>query len=360
MSFLHDIRLALRLFRRTPSFTCIALLSIALSVGTTAVVFTAVKAVLLDPLPYARPGELVQIGTEYRNFEPSRADWAFWSDAREIIRRTRTLDSAGIYRNAVFDLAGDGASTPEALYGLRVSASLFPTLGVAPMLGRNILPEEDQPGHANVMVLSYGLWTRRFNADRNVIGRRVRIARHDCVVIGVMPPEFNFPMRRAAAHTPSPYVEFWSPLQAGPDATTGALGMIARLRPGSTLSDARHDLASISADLSREFPATNRDHVLRVGFLRDRTLGSAKSALWFLMAAALMFLLIGCANVANLLLARGLSRQREIAIRIAIGAPAGRIVRQLLTESCVLAVLGGMAGYLLTAAAWRVLPSVAP
>jgi len=329
MSVLQDIRLAFRFFWRTPSFTGIALLSIALSVGATGVVFTAIKAVLIDPLPYARPEELVQIRAEFATFEPSQShtDWAFWSDAQEIIRRTRTLESIGIYRNAIFNLAGDASTPPEALYGLRISANLFPTLGVTPMLGRNILPDEDQPGHANEMILSYGLWTRRFNADRSVIGRSVKIDGHDCLVIGVMPAEFNFPMRRAAAHTPSPYVEFWAPRQAQPDTTRGALGVVARLRRGITLLEAQQDLASISDALSREFPATNRDHTLRLGLLRDRTVGGAKIALWFLMAASLMFLLIGCANVANLLLARGSVRQREIAIRIADpGFAADRIL----------------------------------
>jgi predicted permease len=362
MSVLQDIRLAFRLFWRTPSLTSIALLSIALSVGATAVVFTAIRSVLIDPLPYLRPEELVQIRAEFANFDPSQShtDWAFGSDAQEIIRRTRTLESVGTYGNAVFNLAGDTSTPPEALYGLRISASLFPTLGVRPMLGRNILPDEDQPGHANEMILSYGLWRRRFNADRSVIGRSFRIDGHDCLVIGVMPPEFNFPMRRAAAHTPSPYVEFWAPRQAGPDTTMGAVGVVARLRRGVAVPEAQQELASIGTALSREFPATNRDHSLRMGLLRDRTVGSAKNALWLLMVAALLFLLIGCANVTNLLLARGLARQREIAIRIAVGAGSARIIRQLLTESSVLAVLGGIAGYLLTAAAWQVLPAVAP
>jgi putative ABC transport system permease protein len=357
MSVLQDIRLAFRLFRRTPALTSIALLSIALSVGATAVVFTAIKSVLIDPLPYAHAGELVQFRTDFTNAEPSHGDWIFWNDTQEVIRRTRTLQSTGIYRNAVFDLAGDSSTPPEALYGLRMTANLFPTLGVSPMLGRNILPDEDQPGHTDEMILSYGLWTRRFNADRSVIGRTVKVNGRDCIVIGVMPPDFNFPLRRAAAHTPSPYVEFWAPLRT---ATSGGLGAVARLRPGVSLLQAQQDLASISAALTHEFPATNRDRTLRMALLRDRVVGSAGNALWLLMAAALMFLLIGCANVANLLLARGLVRQREIAVRIAIGAGGARIVRQLLTESCVLAVFGGLGGYALTVAAWKILPAVAP
>jgi putative ABC transport system permease protein len=361
MSVLRDIKLAFRLFWRTPALTGIALVSIALSLGATAVVFAAVKSVLLNPLPYASAGELVQIRTEFPMFGASHSDWALWNDAQEIIRRTRTLASAGVYRNEILNLSADGSAPPEALYGLRASASLFPTLGVTPMLGRNILPDEDQPGHANEMILSYGLWVRRFGSDPRIIGRTITIDGHDCLVIGVMPQEFNFPLRRGAVHTPSPYVEFWAPLRSGrPVSATEAVGVVARLRAGVSLSEAEQDLASIGRDLNREFPATNRDHSLRMGLLRDRTVGSATQALFFLMAAAVMFLLIGCANVANLLLARGLTRQREIAIRIAIGAGKGRIVRQLLTESCVLAGVGGIGGYMLTLIAWKLLPAVAP
>jgi predicted permease len=361
MSVLRDIKLALRLFWRAPALTGIALVSIALSVGATAVVFAAVKSVFINPLPYARPGELVQIRTEFARFGASHTDWALWHDAQEIMRRTRTLASTGVYRNEILNLSADASTPPEALYGLRASASLFPTLGVTPMLGRNISPDEDQPGHANEMILSYGLWARRFHSDPAIIGRTITIDGHDCLVIGVMPQDFNFPLRRGAVHTPSPYVDFWAPLRSGkPVSETEAVGVVARLRPGVSFSEAQQDLASISSDLNREFPATNRDHSLLMGLLRDRTVGSAEKALLFLMAAAVMFLLIGCANVANLLLARGLSRQREIAIRIAIGAGQGRIVRQLLTESCLLAGIGGIGGYILTIVAWKLLPAVAP
>jgi predicted permease len=285
----------------------------------------------------------------------------FWNDTQEIIRRTRTLESLGIYRNAVLDLGGGPSNPPAALYGLLVTANLFPTLGVSPMLGRNILPEEDQPGRAHEIILSYGLWTRRFNADPNIVGQAIKADGHDWLVIGVMPPNFNFPLRRTATHTPSPYVEFWAPLRSGgPSTTAGGLGAVGRLRPRVSLAEARQDLASISAALAREFPKTNRDATLGMNPLWDRTVGTARNALWFLMAAALTFLLIGCANVANLLLARGIARQREISVRMAIGAGPARIVRQLLTESCVLALLGGFGGYVLTAAAWKILPAIAP
>jgi len=362
-ALLRDIRLALRLLRRTPSTTAIAVLSTALSVGATAVVFTAVKAVLLKPLPYSRPSELVQLRTDFPAAPPSHSDWVFWNDAQEVIRRTQAFESVGVYGNAVFDLGGGGPNPPEALYGLRITPSLFPTLGVSPMLGRNILPQEDDYGRPNVLILSYGLWTRRFSADASIVGKKVRIDGHDCLVIGVMPPHFNFPLRRAAAHTPQPYVEFWAPMKAGrirPIDPQSGLGAVARLRPGVSLLEAQQDVASIGAAMSHEFPATNRDHTLRAGLLWDRTLGSARSALWFLMAAAALFVLIGCANVANLLLARSTAREREISVRIAIGAGKAHIMRQLLTESGVLATMGGLAGYAITVASWKILPALAP
>jgi hypothetical protein len=180
-----------------------------------------------------------------------------------------------------------------------------------------------------------------------------------CLVIGVMPPGFNYPLRREAAHTPSPYVEFWA-APFGAPSKYGAVDAVARLRRGVSIERARQDLASIRNALSHEFPETNRDRTLTLNFLRDRTVGVARNDLLLLMAAALTFMLIGCANVANLLLARGFARQREISVRLAIGAGRGRIVRQLLTESCVLATLGALGGYLFTAAAWKVLPAVAP
>lgn len=361
MSVINDIRLAIRLFRRNLSTSAIALVSIALSVAATSIVFAAVKSVLLVPLPYSHPEQLVQIRTEFANSsDQSIVDYGFPNDAEEIARRTRTLESVAIYGNALYNLSGVGSTPPEALYGLRVSANLFPTLGVKPMLGRNILPDEDKLGHANEMILSYGLWARRFNADRSIVGRTVNVDGHDCLIIGVMPPDFNFPMRRAAAHTPSPYVEFWAPIHITPINPEGALGVIARLHRGVSLRDAQDDLASISNALRQEFPATDRDRTVRLALLRDRMLGSAGKSLWLLMGASCMFLFIGCANVANLLLARGVGRQREIAIRIAVGAGKKRIVRQFITESCVLALLGGVAGYALTVAAWKILPAIAP
>jgi hypothetical protein len=292
--------------------------------------------------------------------QQSSGDWVVWNGSREVARSTRTLQPVGVYGNELFDLAGDSGAPPEALYGLRMNAALFPTLGVAPMLGRNVRPEEDRPNQPCVMILSQGLWTRRFHADPSVVGRTLRGSGRECLVIGVMGPGFNFPMRRQAAHTPPPYVEFWlAPLRMPVNPAAG-FGAVARLRPGVSVEEARQDLASISRDLVREFPALNRDRELVLYKLRDRILRGADRSLWLLMAGALFFMLIGCANVANLLLARGAVRQREVAVRRALGAGPSRLVRQFLTESCVLAVLGGVGGYLLTAAGWKLLPAVAP
>ncbi len=360
MAVPQDLRLAVRLLGRSPGTTALAVLSIALSAGAASVVFAAVKAVLIDPLPYTRARELVQLRSEFPGAqEQSHGDWVLWNDTREVARRTRTLGAVGVYGNAIFDLAGGAAATPEALYGVRMNADLFAVLGVAPMIGRNVASGEDLSGRPDEMILSYGLWARRFHSDPKVVGRAVTVNGHDCLVIGVMPPEFNFPLRREAAHTPSPYVEFWAaPLNAKNPAA--GMGAVARLRPGVSLSEARRDLTSISGALVREFPKLNRDRVLRMNALRDRAIGTAANGLLLLMAAAVLFLLTGCANVANLLLARGISRQREFAVRLAMGAPRGRIVRQLLTESLLLAAMGGLAACALTAAAWRILPAVAP
>src|SRR5260370_129574 len=340
---MSTLRHSIRLLFRTPALTSAALLSIALSIGATAVVFTAVKSVLIEPLPYAKADELIQIRGESAKYRASQADWVTWGDMQDVIRRNRTLASFGIYRYALFNLTGDRTAPPEALYGLSVSASMFPTLGVAPMLGRNILPEEDRPGRNNEMILSYGLWKRRFNSDPSVVGRSVEVNGHSCAIIGVMPPGFDFPMRLATTvRTPSQHMDFWAPLgldPAKPDRTIGSAA-VARLPRGVSLAQAQQDLKIIGDTLAREYPVTNADRTMTASLVRERTLGLARTGLLLLMSAALLFMLIGCANVANLLLARALARHREMAVRLALAASPAPIVRQLLTGSSLLAIAG--------------------
>ena len=353
----------LRLLLRAPGTAAIAILSVALSVGATAVVFAAIRAVLLEPLPYARPSQLVQLRTDYAYVNASHADWVSWHDMQDLARDTRTLSSVAIFHYSLFNLSGDPGALPEALYGLSVSANLFPTLGVAPLLGRNIHPEEDRPG-SSVMILSYRLWVRRFQSDRAVVGRQLQINGHSCTVIGVMPPDFDFPMRMATSvRTPSAHMDFWASLPVDPakqDRRNLGFGAVARLRPGVSLAQARADLASVSNALESAWPASNTGRRLAINPLRERALGSTPAGLFLLMAAASVFLLIGCANVANLLLARAMGRHREMAVRLALGASRGHIVRHSLAESAVLGVLGGLAGFALARFAWSVLPALAP
>ena len=363
MSFLEDIRHALRLYRRSPGPAFIALSSIAITIGATAVVFAAVKSVLIDPLPFSNASALVQIRTDYARGGRPNADWVSWADMQDVGRKSRTFQALGTGHYAVFNLTGDASHAAEALYGLYVSASMFPTLGVTPMLGRNILPEEEQLGRDREIILSYGLWIRRFNSDRSVIGRSVEVNGHQSTIIGVMPPGFDFPMRLViTVRTPSQHMDFWAPesVDAATIGRTTGYVAVARLKRGVATAQAEQDLITISAELERLYPATNQGRTMHLAPLRSRTLGFARPGLLLLMGAAVVFMLIGCANVANLLLARALARHREIAVRLALGARRQRIVRQLVTESCVLALAGGLAGYALTVLAWTLLPSVTP
>ena len=358
-SLLRDLRHAVRLFRRTPMVTLIAILSLALTIGITAVVFTALKAVVLNPMPYARPEDLVMLSSAGLS-----GRWVSWSDIQDVARRNRSFQALGTYHYSLLNLRGDGSTPPQALYGLRVSASLFPALGVSPMIGRNILPEEDQPGRNAEMILSYGLWRQRFGADPNILGRTLTANGIDYRIIGVMPPGFDFPLRLATTvRTPAPYMQFWSPEGVDPskdDRRNTGFGAVARLRPHVTEEQAQQDLASIARALEHEYPLSNKDRHIDVFSLDGYTLGRSRPALMLLMAAAALFMLIGCSNVANLLLARAVGRRREIGVRLALGAAHSRILRQLMTESLLLALAGGACAWTLAMTAWHLLPAMVP
>jgi putative ABC transport system permease protein len=364
MHMIQDIRLALRTLGRAPSVAAITILSIALGVGMTAVVFAAVKAVLIEPFPYSHPENLVQIRTDSLGGDNPQQDWVSWPDMRDVARRNRSFSAIETYRYAIFNLAGDSGALPEALYGLRVSAGMFSMPGVSPKVGRTFSPEETQPGRDREIILSYGLWVRRFHADPKVVGHAVTINGHDFIIIGVMHEGFDFPMRLATSvTTPSRHMDFWAPDAIDPskerrDAT--GYGAVARLRDRVTLTQARQELAAIAAGLAHDYPDSDRGRTPDAAYLRDRTLGFSQTGLLLLLGASAVFLLISCANVANLLLTRALGRQHEIAIRAALGAGRGRIVGQLVTESIVLGALGGIGGYALALLAWGLLPRFTP
>jgi len=364
MNLFRDIRQALRLLCRTPGVTGIALASTAITIGATTVIFAAVKSVLLDPFPYERAGALVQLrAINIKSRERPHSDLVSWADMQDVKRGNRSFESLATFQYALINLTGDAGHAAETLYGLDVSADLFPMLGVKPMLGRNILPEETQPGRDRELILSYGLWVRRFGADASVIGKTVEANGKSRVIIGVMAPGFDFPLRlTGTTRTPSQHMDFWAPDAPDP-AQPGRIlvySAVARLRPAATIASARQELKSIAADLERTYPVSNRGRSLDLISLRAETLGSAENGLWLLMGAAALFMFIGCANVANLLLARSMVRQREITVRLALGAGRMRIAKQLIIESCLLALAGGLAGFVLTAIAWKLLPTFAP
>jgi putative ABC transport system permease protein len=342
----RDARFGLRTLARTPGFTVAAVLALALGIGATTAIYSVVDAVLLRPLPYRAPDRLAVLLHRGRNpVAPGNfLDW------RRDARNFEAMGAAEFWQANL-----TGIDPPERVTGLRVTADLLPMLGVTPQIGRLFTPDEDGPGREHVVVLGHRLWQRRFGGDPAVLGRTVTLDGEAHTVVGVMPRGFEFPPFWARG------AELWAPLPLADRAgnrTGQSLRAFGRLAPGASLAQARAEVAAITARLEQAYPGTNRD--VRVRALDEIVVGDVRSALLVLLGAVGLVLLIACANVAHMLLARAAVRHREVALRVALGASRGRMIRQLLTESVVLASIGGAAGVVLAAGAVRAVVAFGP
>jgi putative ABC transport system permease protein len=342
-SILQDLRYGIRTLLKRPGFTIVAVVALALGIGANSAIFSVVNSVLLRPLPYKDPSRLViawetnpQLLSDYLKTHNEAApgnflDWQAQSQSFENLAAFRWQD---------FNLTGGDA--PEQVIGNTVTTNMFATLGVQPILGRDFLAEEGQAGRDNVVILSHGLWQRRFGSNTNVVGQTISVNGRLHTIVGVMPEGFEFP--RAAS-------ELWTPLAPGDDFKTNRrahfLYTRARLKPGVTIEQAQAEMNTIAARLEQQYPDSNNQRGVRLASLSEESVAQIKPALLILLAAVGFVLLIACANVANLMLARAAARQKEIAIRTALGAGRLRIIRQLLTESVLLSLIGGVCGLLL-------------
>ncbi|MDB6052927.1 MAG: macrolide transporter ATP-binding/permease protein [Verrucomicrobiales bacterium] len=349
---MNDIRFAFRQLLKTPGFTFVALLTLALGIGANTAIFSVTRAVMLRPLPFGEPERIVQVWTarassQNYHIASSIANFVDWKT------QNHCFTNLAYYRLGDFHFTGTG--NPLEVRAARVSEEFFDVLDVPPLLGRTLLPEENIPGRDNMVVLSYGIWQRRFGGASNIIGNVIGIEGKNYTVCGVMPSEFRFPER----------AEIWVPYAITLDQIGNKRGdhfnsVIGRLNQGATIESSRTELAGIMARLEKQYPDANEGLSTTLVQIHEDMVSDFKPALLLLLGAVGAVLLIACANIANLQLARGVTRQKEIAIRSALGATRSRIIVQLLTESVFLSVSAGVLGLIIAHATLLMLIKLAP
>jgi putative ABC transport system permease protein len=328
-----DLRYSLRSLVMSPAFAAVALVTMAIGIGANAAMFSVVNGVLLKPLPYADPENLVRVWSRDLHGSQPGSDQSSVSpgDFLDWQARSRTLPSMAAF--ATGDVAITGDAEPEQVPSSGVTVNLFDVLGERPLLGRGFTPDDTRQDR-RVAVLSHALWTRRWGADPGVLGRTIMLGGLPATVVGVMKPAFSFPGTTAV----------WTPSRFTPTRAGSFLNVVARLAPTSTVAGARAEMDTIARALQQEYPKSNATLGVTVIPLLDQEIGHARPAVMLLFAMVGLLLLIACVNLANLLVVRASTRLREFALRAALGAPRWRIVRQLLTESLLVGVLGGAAG----------------
>jgi putative ABC transport system permease protein len=353
----QDLRYAARTFRRAPGFLLLTTLTIGVGVGANAAIFSIVNAVLLRPLPFGRPGDLVLVTDSDRRTRQSNGD-ATPANFLDWRSRQRGFTALAAFRQGSFALSG--GDRPESVPGAIVNANFFDVLDVKAALGRTFAVRDEGPGARRTVVLSDGLWRQRFGARSDAIGQTVRINDEPHTIIGVMPAGIDYPDKARAwipAHWRVPDDPLLASVDPAPQRNHGYFSVVARLKPSFAIESAQADMDTVAASIERDFPATNQFAGVQLTPLRTDLVSDVRQTVLLLFAAVGLLLLIATANVSGLLLARASARHQEMAIRIALGAGRGRILAQLLTESVVLAVLGGVSGVII--AMWLVGPLVA-